>query len=217
MKKIIALMLALMMVIFAGCTSENTTEEKKESKETSQKTTEKVSANVNEEEQKNEKKASVIKENTEDSEDATEEPTSESVSVEIDDSWLALMGKTQDEIVRIKGALSDNDWADGPLYRFGSENVWYSFEGYDFAEDNNYIPLGSCTGVGVPLDMLLETEGNCDAQALENAVGNELTQGFDIMYECNTYSVTYNGYRFVIYEDSASAISGQSVVNIEKE
>ena len=152
MKKIIALMLALTMVIFAGCTSEKTTEEKEEREE------KKVSSQSIDEDTLSEDEKKESEPTKKEPETPEEESPVEAARDEIDERWLALMGKTQDEIVRIKGPMSENYWADGPLYRFGPENVWYSFEGYDFAEDNSYIPLGSCTGIGVPLDMLLENE-----------------------------------------------------------
>ena len=211
MKKIIALMLVLMFVLFAGCTSEKATEEKEEHKE------KKESSYRIDEEELPEDEENESKPAKKEPEEPKKESPEEAVRDEIDERWLALVGKTQEEIVRIKGEMSENLWADGPLYRFGPENVWYSFDSYDFAADNSYIPLGRCTGVGVPLDMLLENEESCDARALQRAVKGELIQGFDAMYECNTYTVTYKGFRFLIYEDSASAISGQSVVDIERE
>ena len=203
MKKTLALILALMMVLFAGCTSEKASDEKEESREKNKESVQELIDSFEEKE----------KENESDEEKDEEQPE----RVLISDKWLELMGKTSDAIADIKGKMTENQWADGPLYRFGPENVWYAFENYDFAEDNSYIPLGSCNSIRVPLNMLLENEEISNAETLENTVGKILTEGYDAMYECNTYSVTYRGYRFVIYESDKSNISGKSVVNIERE
>ncbi len=204
MKKLIALMLVLVLCLFAGCTNETSSEEKEDINEKKESTAELT-------------KGSYEKNTKEDTESEDEKAKSkETERVMIDESWLALMGKTSSEIADIKGAMSENLWADGPLYRFGLENVWYAFENYDFASDNSYIPLGACNSIGVPLYMLLEEQEVCNAETLEKAVGKVLTEGFDVMYECNTYSVTYKGYRFVIYEEARSGISQESVVNIER-
>lgn len=201
MKKLIALMLVLVLCLFAGCTNETSYEEKeeviKEKKESTAQPTE-----------------DSLKKDTESEEEKEEQE--ESARVMIDESWLNLIGKTSGEIADIKGAMSENLWADGPLYRFGLENVWYAFENYDFSSDNSYIPLGACNSIGVPLYMLLKDQEVCNADTLEKATGKVLTEEYDVMYECNTYSVAYKGYRFVIYEVSKSGISQESVVNIER-
>lgn len=200
MKKLVSLVLILALCLFAGCASENASEEKETIKE------------------KEEAPQELIKGSPED-EDFKEDAESEKEKAErilIDESWLALIGKSSNEIAALKGAMSENLWADGPLYRFGPDNVWYAFEDYDFASDNSYIPLGTCNSIGVPLYMLLEDTEVCNADALEKAVGKVLSEGFDAMYECNTYSVTYKGFSFVIYEASRAGISQESVVNIER-
>ncbi len=201
MKKLVSLMLVLALCLFAGCTSENVSVEKEDIKEKKETTAELTKGYSDEDAEPEE----------------DEEEPKETERIMIDESWLALIGKTSSEIADVKGAMSENLWADGPLYRFGPENVWYAFENYDFSSDNSYIPLGACNSIGVPLYMLLEDAEVCNAEALEKAVGKVLSEGFDAMYECNTYSVTYNGFRFVIYEASTTGISQESVVNIERE
>ena len=208
MKKIVALMLVLMVALFAGCAGNEATEKPREERE------EKKTTSVKEKENTSEKQSK--KENTKNQE--SEEDEEEQIArVKIDGIWLDLIGRNSSSIAAIKGEMSESIWEDGPLYRFGSDNVWYGFDGYDFAEDNSYIPLGSCNSIAIPLNMLLEGEDVCNAQVLEEAAGKTLTQGFDAMYECNTYAVSYRGYRFVIYENSLSGITGQSVVNVRKE
>ena len=205
MKKIVALMLVLMIALLTGCGgNEDTEKPQKESEE-------KKTTAVKEENDKD------IFDKLMETDESEEDEPEEDARVEIDEIRLELMGKSSEEIANIKGEMSENIWADGPLYKFGSEAVWYGFDAHEFVEGDSYIPIGGCDYICVPLNMLLKTEENCNAQSLEKAVGKVLTEGFDAMYECNTYSVTYKDYRFVIYEDSASDISGQSTVNIRKE
>lgn len=221
MKKLFAIMLALMMVIFTGCTSENADNSKEESKDnkvTLQGIAEKdTKAEMPENNYKQEPESKSEDTNSdEEFVDETEESEDKAQEVTIDEGVLSLIGKTNDEVVNIKGELSETIWADGPRYRFGSENVWYGFDSYEIAEDSSYIPLGICNSLDVPLSMLLKAV-EANAETLEKAIDQELIEGFNVMYECNTYSATYNGYSFIIYEDSLSNISGQSIVGIERE
>ena len=213
MKKIVALMLVLMIALLTGCGGNEDTEKPRKERE------EKKTTAVKDTKGKDifDKLMKKVKKDEPDEDEPDEDEPENEENAEINELWLDLMGKDSEEIAGIKGGMSDNIWADGPLYRCGSETVGYGVDAYDFAESSGSIPLGGCNYMCVPLNMLLKTEGNCNAQALEKAVGKVLTEGFDAMYECNTYSVTYKGYRFIVYEDSASAISGLSNVDIRKE
>ena len=161
MKKLFAIMLALMMVIFTGCTSENVDNSKEESKDnkvTLQGIAEKdTKAEMPESNYKQEPESKSEDTNSdEEFVDETEESEDKAQEVTIDEDVLSLIGKTTDELVSLKGELTESVWSDGPRYRFGSENAWYGFDGYDFAEDSSYIPLGICNSMDVPLSMLLK-------------------------------------------------------------
>ncbi len=192
MKKLFILMLVLCLFVFSACGADTASvdEEVLETK-----------TDIKEE------KDTQIKE---------QEEKEEEIALKIDSSWMSLLGLTRDEIEAKKGNMTESLWADGPLYRFGEENIWYAFSEYDFAEDNSYIPLGVCTGVSVPLGILMNADSQIGAQELENAMGKLLTEEFDEMYETNVYAASYKGCTFDIYENSYNEINQNSVVNIKE-
>lgn len=203
MKRTIALSLIVLMAFFAGCSSEKPSVEKETSKK---KIIEETIKKAEETEKKIENAQAELK---------NEQPA-EPARIEIDGIWFSFIGTTSDTIAEAKGEMSENLWADGPLYRFGNENVWYSFENYEYAQGNNYVPIGECTGVAVPLSMFLLNTEDFSAYTLEEAIGAELVEGFDVMDEINTYSVEHNGYRLMIYEYSKEDIVSDSMVNIRR-
>jgi len=201
MKKLLIVLLVLALTVFAGC------------KKSDEIVGDDADSNA----------ISTITDETESTSDDTqdnenqEEPdeTEENVDYKIDESYFECLGKDPDSVAEIKGTMSESIWENGPLYRFGAENVWYAFSQYDFDENNNYVALGECSQIIVPLSSLLATD-ICDVSALEDAIGKVLSKEADEMDGGYAFWASYKDYSLVLYEESEGAINGNTMVTIRK-
>lgn len=205
MKKVFALLLAVIMCLFAGCAQSTVTNEADDewvsivdTKDQKESDTKSEDDNTSTDE----------KESKEESDDSTQSGTN------IDSYWISLIGKSVADVESMRGAMSESEWVDGPIYRFGTGDEWFMFSEYDFAEDNSYIPLGHCSGIMLSLSKLLAGDGPLTYTDLENALGKVLNQSFDPMYETNIFTASYKSYEIKMYVGSKEAINESTIVEV---
>ena len=207
MKKLWLLLVLSFVMIFAGC------------------------ANQDEEASNGKIRSSVEDSHVDIETDAENEPTDDNKEKEIskkeeevvkasegsiDDSYLKDIGKTVDDIEEHRGELSEFYWEDGPIYRFGSGMTWYEFDSYEYSDNNECIPKGTCNGLNVPMKDLIKGTSKYNADTLEGITGNEFTISRDEMYGMNVFVIEYKNYEFSIYAETRSDITENSVVGVER-
>ena len=199
MKKLLTLFLVISLLAFTGCGISGGTDDIEDNDEY-------VKVVGDEKSDKTENKGKK-KEDKEDSEETER-------SAKIEEKWFGYLGCTPGDIKDEFGEMTESFWEDGPLYKYGTSDAIFAFSGYDFGEGSDYIPLGTCSAVIVPLGKLINNTDTFSADALEKALGVALHEEMDVMYEIPVFSASYNGYSLVMYADSRANISANTMVTI---
>lgn len=142
---------------------------------------------------------------------------SEEIYPEIKKEVFKDIGKDVKTFTDEYGEISDSDWLDGPMYRFGENEKWYSFSEYDLTEDNGYIPRGVCTHVFMTFEELVYSpEGEYDIDVFEDAVSSKLVSYYNEQDMTNIYRADYKKYTIELIETPEIGINSDSAVVVTK-
>ena len=132
--------------------------------------------------------------------------------------YLVDIGCTPEQISAIRGELKTAIWADGPLYSFGNDDIWYGFESYDFGEEGiPYIPSGKCTQLSLGMKMLIKDADVYSIDTLKALSNAELTGEYDELAECNVYTAYCDGYELKVYADNEKNIGAETMVTVKEQ
>lgn len=202
MKKIFIAILCLMLLAGCGANDNNTNTE-----------TDEVYTQDEQKSPSTEEKSQAEEEETED----TEEEDNINYG-SLNTSYLVDIGCTPEQISALRGELKTATWADGPIYSFGDDGVWYGFENYDFSDGEiPYIPNGKCTQMSMSMKMLIKDADVYSIETLRALSKGEISEEYDEFAESNVYVAHCNGFVLKAYGDNEKSIGAETIITATKE
>ncbi len=133
-------------------------------------------------------------------------------------SYLVDIGCTPEQISALRGELKTATWADGPIYSFADDGVWYGFENYDFSEGEiPYIPNGKCTLMSMSMKTLIKDADEYSIDTLRALSKGETSEEYDEFAGCNVYVSHCDGFVLRAYGDSEKFIGADTMITVTKE